>query len=166
MAAFVMLICYHLLIYRHEALERDDHEVIHVEVNTREDALGFRLVNMIVSMAILLEHGKYLACIIVGFMIIEPVGKVREVWICDSINSSGLVIRGVIDELKLVNGKIVVRDTKTRRDKTEPGLAQKRTSAMQLQTYRRMLDHIAQNNTNWSTVLTTFNIAGRLHQTI
>lgn len=69
-------------------------------------------------------------------------GKVREVWVCDSVEGRAL-IRGIIDELKIIDNQIVVRDTKTRREPKEPGFAQKRTSAIQLLTYDRSCEALS-----------------------
>lgn len=155
---------------RHDALERADHEVLDVVIHSREDSLGFRLLNTIVCLTVLLPQN----------------GKVREVWLCMTHGRNG-VIRGVIDELEIRSeqsrpcdppegdrkpppgkppprgntdrGKVqrcVVKDTKTRRDKSEPGDAQKRTTAVQLQLYHAMINSIRARELNRGTLMRAF----------
>ncbi|KAI4836699.1 exonuclease V [Plasmodium brasilianum] len=116
-------------IERHEVLEKADHQIIDVEVNTREESLGYRLLNTITLLGQLYEFKK-----------------AREVWVFGIIRN--YVLRGVIDELRIEYDNVskreylIISDTKTRKEKKEPSLAQKRTSAIQVQTYCLLLHHL------------------------
>ncbi|GAW82499.1 exonuclease V, mitochondrial [Plasmodium gonderi] len=116
-------------IERHEVLEKADHLIIDVEVNTREESLGYRLLNTITLLGQLFEYKK-----------------AREVWVFGVIR--GYVLRGIIDELRIEYDNVsrreflIISDTKTRKEKKEPSLAQKRTSAIQVQTYCLLLQYL------------------------
>ncbi|CRG94783.1 exonuclease V, mitochondrial, putative [Plasmodium gallinaceum] len=116
-------------IERHEVLEKADHEIVDVEVNTREESLGYRLLNTITLL------GQLFEC-----------KKAREVWVFGIIRN--YVLRGIIDELRIEYDNIskreflIISDTKTRKEKKEPSLAQKRTSAIQVQTYCLILQQL------------------------
>lgn len=96
---------------RHEALERADHDIVDVEVETREENLALRLLNGINLLDLLYEKGKS-----------------REVWVFGIFED--VLVRGVIDELSLVRTpdgrrELLLSDTKTRRQESEPSPAQK-----------------------------------------
>eukprot|EP01069_Polyplicarium_translucidae_P013363 Polyplicarium_translucidae@DN921_c0_g1_i1.p1 len=115
-------------IARHEVLENDDHQVRIVEVSSSEDAIGLKLASSINLMDQLMS-----------------VGKAREIWVFAFTH--GAFFRGIIDELRIVEGEkgemqLVLLDTKTRRTQTEPSNPQKRTSAIQLQMYYWMLSEL------------------------
>ncbi|CRH01338.1 exonuclease V, mitochondrial, putative [Plasmodium relictum] len=116
-------------IERHEVLEKADHLIVDVEVNTREESLGYRLLNTITLLGQLFEYKK-----------------AREVWVFGIIRN--YVLRGIIDELRIEYDNIskreylIISDTKTRKEKKEPSLAQKRTSAIQVQTYCLILQQL------------------------
>eukprot|EP01057_Protomagalhaensia_wolfi_P001942 Protomagalhaensia_wolfi_Nauph_80__1941@NODE_221_length_3145_cov_1455_019961_g166_i0_p2_GENE_NODE_221_length_3145_cov_1455_019961_g166_i0NODE_221_length_3145_cov_1455_019961_g166_i0_p2_ORF_typecomplete_len439_score74_15Exo5/PF09810_9/1_4e51PDDEXK_1/PF12705_7/8_8e05Cas_Cas4/PF01930_17/3_5Cas_Cas4/PF01930_17/17_NODE_221_length_3145_cov_1455_019961_g166_i018203136 len=135
-------------IRRHEKLEQEDHEVVEVEVQTREDSLGLRLVNAIICFDDLLAQNR----------------KVREVWILATPPQADCVLRGIVDEFAIERtgpderDLLVIRDTKTRRDETEPSLSQKRTSALQLQIYRLMMDWLRNDQIDWSIVWKAFKV--------
>lgn len=136
---------------RHERLEREDHDVVEVEVYTREDALGLRLLNTITLLQQLLCRGR-----------------ARELWVFGIMN--GVVVRGIIDELELVdehgvrvenfgsgsNATIVISDTKTRSVPTEPTEAQKRTSAIQLQLYWWMVNALRHKSVDFTSLIKTY----------
>eukprot|EP01053_Blabericola_migrator_P001031 Blabericola_migrator_1__1030@NODE_125_length_13349_cov_24_985168_g111_i0_p6_GENE_NODE_125_length_13349_cov_24_985168_g111_i0NODE_125_length_13349_cov_24_985168_g111_i0_p6_ORF_typecomplete_len113_score6_92Exo5/PF09810_9/2e13_NODE_125_length_13349_cov_24_985168_g111_i061399 len=75
-------------IARHERLEHEDHDVVEIIVKTREDNLGVRLVNGIISFRDLLPTNK----------------KVREVWILGTPTvheDKKCIVRGIVDEFAL-----------------------------------------------------------------
>eukprot|EP00922_Rhytidocystis_sp_ex-Travisia-forbesii_P039672 GHVS01059017.1.p1 GENE.GHVS01059017.1~~GHVS01059017.1.p1 ORF type:complete len:428 (+),score=57.58 GHVS01059017.1:456-1739(+) len=157
-------------IQRHEVLEKADHDVVDVEVETNEESLGLRLLN---------------SCILLEQLFLKKV--VREVWIFGIVD--GVMFRGVIDELEIKSAEpprsrpvpnpssshlrpvvsscsssstflsatppfpphfyTVISDTKTRRQPREPSLAQKRTSAIQLQLYCYMLTELQRGNVDF-----------------
>ncbi|KYN96178.1 putative exonuclease V, mitochondrial [Plasmodium gaboni] len=116
-------------IERHEILEKADHLIVNVEVNTREESLGYRLLNSITLLGQLFQTKK-----------------AREVWVFGIIRN--YVLRGIIDELRIEYDNVtkkeylIISDTKTRKEKKEPSLAQKRTSAIQVQTYCFILQQL------------------------
>lgn len=123
-------------IERHEVLEKADHMIVNVEVSTREESLGYRLLNTI----ILLEQ-------------LFKTKKAREVWVFGIIRN--YVLRGIVDELRIEYDNVlrkpylVISDTKTRKQKKQPSLAQKRTSAIQVQTYCYILQELQKGNANF-----------------
>ncbi|VWU51358.1 exonuclease V, mitochondrial, putative [Hepatocystis sp. ex Piliocolobus tephrosceles] len=123
-------------IERHEVLEKADHLIIDVEVSTREESLGYRLLNTIILLQQLYETKK-----------------AREVWVFGIIRN--YVLRGIIDELRIeydnVSGReyLIISDTKTRKEKKEPSLAQKKTSAIQVQTYCLLLQYLRNNKADY-----------------
>eukprot|EP00920_Eleutheroschizon_duboscqi_P033554 GHVT01080722.1.p1 GENE.GHVT01080722.1~~GHVT01080722.1.p1 ORF type:complete len:689 (+),score=129.70 GHVT01080722.1:1452-3518(+) len=123
---------------RHAVLESADHEVVDVEVTTGEESLALRLLNSI----ILLRQ-------------LQQTGKCREVWTF-GIFEGPLLLRGVIDEVAIVTNPVTKKletrlsDTKTRRERKEPSLAQKRTSANQLSVYRWMVEDLRQNRVDFN----------------
>eukprot|EP01053_Blabericola_migrator_P006459 Blabericola_migrator_1__6458@NODE_3259_length_1903_cov_131_022331_g2039_i0_p1_GENE_NODE_3259_length_1903_cov_131_022331_g2039_i0NODE_3259_length_1903_cov_131_022331_g2039_i0_p1_ORF_typecomplete_len414_score61_74Exo5/PF09810_9/1_5e50Cas_Cas4/PF01930_17/0_11PDDEXK_1/PF12705_7/0_0019_NODE_3259_length_1903_cov_131_022331_g2039_i05891830 len=136
-------------IARHERLEHEDHDVVEIIVKTREDNLGVRLVNGIISFRDLLPTNK----------------KVREVWILGTPTvheDKKCIVRGIVDEFALErsgHGEVVViRDTKTRRDETEPCISQKRGSAIQLHMYRLMMEWLKADRVQWSAVWAAFKV--------
>ncbi|SBT42524.1 exonuclease V, mitochondrial, putative [Plasmodium ovale wallikeri] len=127
-------------IERHEILEKEDHKIINVEVNTREESLGYRLLNTITLLGQLYEYKK-----------------AREIWVFGVIRN--YVLRGIIDELRIEYDNVsrreylIISDTKTRKEKKEPSLAQKRTSAIQVQTYCLLLQHLKNGKANYEKLL-------------
>ncbi|SCM04533.1 exonuclease V, mitochondrial, putative [Plasmodium chabaudi adami] len=123
-------------IKRHEVLEKEDHIIIDVEVNTREESLGYRLLNTITLL------GQLYEC-----------KKAREVWVFGIVRN--YVLRGIIDELRIEYDRVskreylIISDTKTRKEKKEPSLAQKKTSAIQVQTYCLLLQHLKCGKTDY-----------------
>ena len=101
-------------IARHDQLENADHQVVDIEVETREDFLGFRLLNTVRLLA----------------QVLLPTGKAREIWVC--MQYRGVLLRGIIDEVSLIKDATLISDTKTRQKPTEPSAAQKVSSGMQL----------------------------------
>lgn len=123
-------------IARHEVLEKADHKIIDVEVYTKEESLGYRLLNSLILIQQLLECKK-----------------AREVWVFGIFKN--YVLRGIIDELRIEYDKIkkqnllIISDTKTRKVKKEPSVAQKRTSAIQVQAYCYILQELRKGNANF-----------------
>eukprot|EP00922_Rhytidocystis_sp_ex-Travisia-forbesii_P039667 GHVS01059012.1.p1 GENE.GHVS01059012.1~~GHVS01059012.1.p1 ORF type:complete len:814 (+),score=175.83 GHVS01059012.1:509-2950(+) len=133
-------------IERHAVLEKEDHEIVDVEVETNEENLALRLLN---------------SCILLDQLFLKKV--VREVWVFGIVD--GVLFRGVIDELQIKSAAAnssssfcsseppfphsyytLISDTKTRREPREPSLAQKRTSAIQLQLYCYMVAELQKGN--------------------
>lgn len=124
-------------IARHEVLEKADHKIIDVEVYTREESLGYRLLNSLILIQQLLECKK-----------------AREVWVFGLFKN--YVLRGIIDELRIEYDRVmkteflIISDTKTRKVKKEPSLAQKRTSAIQVQAYCYILQQLRRGKADFS----------------
>ncbi|KAF8820756.1 hypothetical protein IE077_002839 [Cardiosporidium cionae] len=115
-------------IERHACLELNDHPVIDVEVSTIEDYLGLRLYSSALLLKQLLEKGK---C--------------RELWVAGLYE--GIAITGIIDEIRIRHVLqsetfIVLSDTKTRRKRSDPSIAQTRTSSLQLQLYYFIVEQL------------------------
>ncbi|EZG55343.1 defects in morphology protein 1 [Gregarina niphandrodes] len=130
---------------RHLQLEKEDHEVVELEVSTREDNLGIRLFNTLVSLQDILPRQ----------------GKVREVWV--GICRFDSVVRGVIDQIDYVrhpSGALLIKDTKTRRTPDEPSLAQKKTSAIQLQVYMWLISELRRTygHEDWTKFFQLYNV--------
>eukprot|EP00923_Selenidium_pygospionis_P038478 GHVN01067086.1.p1 GENE.GHVN01067086.1~~GHVN01067086.1.p1 ORF type:complete len:740 (-),score=101.47 GHVN01067086.1:16-2235(-) len=129
---------------RHEVLETADHEVVEVEVFTKEDNLGLRLLNSVTLFQQLLDRGK-----------------AREAWVFGIVN--GILIRGVIDELDIRSNprgvsELWISDTKTRRKCEEPSGAQKRTSAIQLQMYCHIVNEMRRGATDYRKMIEIFEV--------
>ncbi|KAF8817974.1 hypothetical protein IE077_002428 [Cardiosporidium cionae] len=123
-------------IERHSLLELDDHAVVDVDVSTIEDYLGLRLYSSALLLKQLLEKGK---C--------------REVWVVGLFG--GIALTGIIDEIQIRHvfqrGTFtVLSDTKTRRKRSDPSVAQTRTSSLQLQLYYYIVSQLQNAAMNFS----------------
>eukprot|EP00382_Lankesteria_abbotti_P000867 CAMPEP_0113845714 /NCGR_PEP_ID=MMETSP0372-20130328/912_1 /TAXON_ID=340204 /ORGANISM="Lankesteria abbotti" /LENGTH=597 /DNA_ID=CAMNT_0000814791 /DNA_START=65 /DNA_END=1858 /DNA_ORIENTATION=+ /assembly_acc=CAM_ASM_000359 len=131
---------------RHEILENADHETVEVEVDTAEESLGFRLLNTCILLQKLLQEGKS-----------------RELWVFGVVENE-ILVRGIIDEVHIRrdprnrNGELVLVDTKTRRQRTEPSAAQKRTSAMQLSIYQWIVGELRQGRGQFESLFRLYEV--------
>jgi len=142
---------------RHEVLELADHDIKEVTIETREQGLAFRMLNSITLLKKMLTTGDTRELWVLGKINLTSTGTGAHNVKYGNNYITG--IRGVIDELKLIGNKIkkcdlpydlncpevweklwkkndtrlLIGDTKTRRQETEPSQAQKLTSAIQLQ---------------------------------
>lgn len=132
---------------RHELLEKADHDIVEVVVETREDNLGLRLLNSVTLLEQLIQTGKS-----------------REIWVF-CVNQD-VLIRGVIDEAEIrVDPKsglpeVWLSDTKTRRKMEEPSDAQKRTSAIQLQMYCHIVSEMRRGETDYDKLIEYYEVDG------
>eukprot|EP00917_Polyrhabdina_sp_WS-2016_P000663 GHVP01001451.1.p1 GENE.GHVP01001451.1~~GHVP01001451.1.p1 ORF type:complete len:306 (-),score=63.20 GHVP01001451.1:315-1232(-) len=134
-------------IERHDQLEKEDHEIVEVETSSREESLAFRLVSSINLLQLLIEKKK-----------------VREVWVFGIFES--VALRGIIDEISIEtrNGQefLLISDTKTRKQETEPSDAQKRGTANQLQTYHWMVSNLRNGEADFASLFQIFRVDSKL----
>eukprot|EP00820_Chromera_velia_P017712 Cvel_26954.t1-p1 / transcript=Cvel_26954.t1 / gene=Cvel_26954 / organism=Chromera_velia_CCMP2878 / gene_product=Exonuclease V, chloroplastic, putative / transcript_product=Exonuclease V, chloroplastic, putative / location=Cvel_scaffold3284:12354-18199(+) / protein_length=558 / sequence_SO=supercontig / SO=protein_coding / is_pseudo=false len=144
-------------IKRHAEIESDDHTTEEVEVETREDLYAFKALNSVLQLDMLRQRHEELLKGNGGgngpgtpssSSSELPGARVREVWVCGLVN--GLYVSGIIDELRIVpceggDFRLLISDTKTRQQPSLPSMAQRRTSAIQLQVYHRMVSELREN---------------------
>lgn len=112
---------------RHKELQDEVVQTCEVTPYTRADHLAINLYNAQVAIKGLLDKEI-----------------TREVTLFGKINS--LYAMGKIDELYFRNNKLFILDTKTRKRKTMPREAQKRTVSFQLMLYNYLLSNMITNN--------------------
>jgi len=108
---------------RHQDLHEEVADLVAVEPKSLEDNIGLRLHNCLV-----------------GLTRLRTEGMTRETPIWGKVNS--LFTIGFIDEIKAVDGKLRLIDTKTRKSSSMPSEAQKRTTRFQLMLYRHLFNSI------------------------
>eukprot|EP00915_Cephaloidophora_sp_WS-2016_P007185 GHVH01009752.1.p2 GENE.GHVH01009752.1~~GHVH01009752.1.p2 ORF type:complete len:546 (-),score=51.19 GHVH01009752.1:4678-6315(-) len=171
---------------RHEVLELEDHDVKIVNVCDREEGLAFRLLNSINLIDKLVGTGRIRELWILGkhhcsYPSRIPFGVVDG-------NGVAIGIRGVIDDVSIISDGgpfsgaslsllgssvhewqtywrqhrccTVLGDTKTRREEVEPPVAQKLTSAIQLQTYHLLVNQLRGRECNGRELLSVYGVDG------
>jgi len=128
--------CRHVASNRHLAAELEVHTLTEVEIASREDALGLKILNLRSSALALNEAGL-----------------VREVPVFGWLNGSGedspggemVWVTGVVDEMRLqANGKVGIHELKTRGKPTLPSQSQQRCTQLQLMLYKALWDALVQ----------------------
>lgn len=124
--------CSHRMLSRHLAAELEVHTLTQVEIASREDALGLKILNLRTSALALNE-----------------VGLVREVPVFGWLQGAGehtaggemVWVTGVVDEMRLhANGKVGIHELKTRGKPTLPSQSQQNCTHLQLMLYKALWD--------------------------
>jgi exonuclease V len=138
----------------HQKLEDQIHRTVKVDVESKEDAWGLRLWN-----------------VIQGLRTLRQTGQTRELEIWGTID--GLVVNGIIDELSYINPdkeeatiddyfettkKIYICDVKTRASRSLPAESAFRPTKMQLMLYHHLLTNLATNNVEFSALVARYNL--------
>ncbi|EKX40326.1 hypothetical protein GUITHDRAFT_75675, partial [Guillardia theta CCMP2712] len=109
----------------HLEAELEVHDIVDVEVATREDVLGLKILNLRTS----------------AYQLCEGAACAREIPVFGMLGS--LWVTGIIDELKLSkDGKLTLSELKTRARPSLPSEAQKRCTHLQLMMYKHLWDRL------------------------
>ncbi|KAH8738708.1 hypothetical protein FG386_000499 [Cryptosporidium ryanae] len=131
----------------HEELELEDHDVMDVLVENEYERIAVDMLSTVNLLNAVLERGYVRELPITGFF-------------------SGIMLRGIIDSIKLKpkvddnlveysiddisKYKILITDTKTRRNNTLPSNLQQKTTVIQLGLYKKILGEMINFGKDWA----------------
>ncbi|CAI8035452.1 Exonuclease V [Geodia barretti] len=107
--------------------ELEVHEIVKVETVTKEDRAAVQLINTYTQLSV-----------------VKTGGMEREVSVFGDPFESGVLVRGIIDQLQYFPeaGELILTDNKTRRAKSLPPTEQKKGTRFQLMLYKYLLDRM------------------------
>ncbi|KAI3653189.1 hypothetical protein MP228_002614 [Amoeboaphelidium protococcarum] len=114
----------------HLKLELEVHDIVQIDVDTLEDKWAIRLLNLQLAIQMLLSTGR-----------------AREVPVFGYVDNDAILVRGVIDELRMDEDSqtIIIIDHKTRTSNYLPSESQVNQTKFQLMMYKLLLVQLIRN---------------------
>ncbi|XP_072325825.1 exonuclease V isoform X1 [Scyliorhinus torazame] len=114
----------------HLARELEVHDIVPINVESREDSWAVKILNLL-SMIPFLQAGEH----------------VRELPVFGELE--GILVVGVVDELRYNSkGELELRELKTRRQRTFPSAAQKKSHHLQVSIYKLLFEAMIKGQLN------------------